>query len=138
MIRFLITFAALLPTLVIAQSETEAIWQGVYTAEQAQRGQQQYNAACSSCHSADLRGNSNAPSLRGVSFSFIWEGRSLGELFTVMREQMPTDRPGSLPATSYADILAFILSSNGYPSGAGELPANSGVLAGIIVAPQAD
>lgn len=136
MIRFLITLAALLPVAAVAQDDADAIWQGVYTTEQAQRGQQQYNAACSSCHSADLRGNSNAPSLRGVSFSFIWEGRSLDELFTVMREQMPTDRPGSLPAGSYADILAFILSSNEFPSGGSELPADGGVLAGITITPQ--
>ena len=134
--RMLIALAALLPVSAVAQGDADAIWQGVYTAEQAQRGQQQYNAACSSCHSADLRGNSNAPSLRGVSFSFIWEDRSLGELFTVMREKMPTDRPGSLPAASYADILAFILSSNDFPSGDSELPADGGILAGITIIPQ--
>jgi len=36
---------------------------------------------------------------------------------------MPTDRPNSLSAQTYRDILAFILRNNSYPTGAQELEA---------------
>ena len=122
-----------LPT--IGQRGTDPIWQGVFSAEQAMRGEETYLASCSSCHSADLRGNSNAPSLRGLSFRFLWEGRDLGELFALMQEQMPPDRPGSLSPDAYADILAYILSSNDYPSAATELSARIEDLSNIVITP---
>jgi len=62
---------------VIAQNGT-SIWSGIYTEAQAARGQEVYNSTCSSCHAGDLRGNSNAPSLTGMSFMFLWERRSVG------------------------------------------------------------
>ncbi len=107
---------------------------GLYTAEQAQRGAEEYSARCASCHAADLRGNSNSPSLLGLSFLFIWEGRPLGELFAKMRDEMPTDNPGSLSQQSYAAILAYILQQNDYPSGAAELPYNAAALDDIAIA----
>ncbi|MFP6838562.1 MAG: cytochrome c, partial [Pseudohongiellaceae bacterium] len=76
-----------------AQSDS-SIWSGVFTAQQAARGAADYSTNCASCHSVDLRGNSNTPSLLGMSFMFIWEDRSLGELYTKMRDEMPSDRPG--------------------------------------------
>ncbi|MBT4580519.1 MAG: cytochrome c, partial [Gammaproteobacteria bacterium] len=66
------------------------IWDGVYSEEQASRGQLAYRANCESCHGSNLGGNSNTPSLLGMSFMFIWEGRSLAELYTKMRENMPS------------------------------------------------
>ena len=59
-----------------------SISDGIYTLTQAERGAEQYAARCASCHSADLRGNRNSPSLRGRAFMFIWEGKAVGELFT--------------------------------------------------------
>jgi S-disulfanyl-L-cysteine oxidoreductase SoxD len=41
---------------------------------------------------------------------------------------MPLDRPGSLSRAANADILAFILKTNGFPAGAKELSADSGDL----------
>jgi len=94
---------------------------GVYSQSQAARGEEQYRARCVSCHGNDLRGNSNSPGLVGLSFLFLWEGRTIGELFEKMRNEMPTDNPASLPAQSYSDILAYILSVNGYPAGDADL-----------------
>ena len=37
---------------------------------------------------------------------------------------MPPDRPNSLSAQTYRDILAFILRANSYPPGEKELEAN--------------
>ena len=60
-----------------AQNAAPSISDGIFSEEQAARGAEQYRARCASCHSNDLRGNSNSPSLLGMSFMFVWEGRSL-------------------------------------------------------------
>ena len=128
-LKFLLFVLFSLPIMSFGQSLSD----GIYTEEQASRGAEEYAARCASCHSADLRGNSNSPSLIGLSFMFIWEGRTLGELFTKMSTEMPTDQPGSLSQQSYSAILAFILKSNDFPAGDKELATNSGKLNSIII-----
>ncbi len=128
-LQFLLFVLFILPNVSLGQSLSD----GIYTDEQASRGAQEYAARCASCHSADLRGNSNSPSLIGLSFMFIWEGRSLGELFTKMSTEMPTDQPGSLSQQSYSAILAFILKSNNFPAGDKELATNAGTLDSITI-----
>ena len=98
----------------LAQS-AHPLHDGLYTAEQASRGKDSYMTSCASCHAVDLRGNSNSPGLVGVGFLFLWENRPLSELFEKMRNDMPTNRPGTLPTNTYLDLLAFILQQNGYP-----------------------
>jgi mono/diheme cytochrome c family protein len=115
-----------------AQTPT-TVWDGVYTAAQAERGRMAYARSCASCHADDLRGRSTAPSLVEESFAFLWEGMSVGDLFEKTRTTMPSDRPGSLPASAYADILAFIAQKNGYPAGATELADDPSVLKGIRI-----
>ena len=115
-----------------AQSDS-SIWSGVFTAQQAARGAADYSTNCASCHSVDLRGNSNTPSLLGMSFMFIWEDRSLGELYTKMRDEMPSDRPGSLSTQSYEDLLAYLLQSNQFPTGGKELKSSAGMLGKIRI-----
>ena len=122
----------LLQSIGYAQSSS-SIGDGIYTVAQAERGAEQYAARCASCHSTDLRGNSNSPSLRGMAFMFIWEGKSVGELYTKMSAEMPTDQPGGLLANNYADILAFILRTNEFPSGNQELSPNEIDLNQIII-----
>ena len=116
----------------LAQSD-DSIWSGVFTAQQAARGATDFSTNCASCHSVDLRGNSNTPSLLGMSFMFIWEDRSLGELYTKMRDEMPSDRPGSLSTQSYEDLLAYLLQSNQFPAGEKELKASSDMLDRISI-----
>ena len=116
-----------------AAQSGNTVWDGVYSAEQAARGAAEYRGACSSCHSQDLRGNSNSPSLIGVSFLFLWEGRSLQELFTEIRTLMPTNAPNSLPTQSYLNILAHIMEANEFPAGENELVADPAVLSQILI-----
>ena len=97
------------------------VWDGVYTGAQAERGQVLYTESCAGCHSDDLRGDNQSPALVWVCFTFLWGGFTLGELFRSIQEQMPTDRPGSLPDQTYRDVVAFVLSKNGYPAGEKEL-----------------
>ena len=126
------TFLVVTVVAVVAQ-EPATVWDGVYTAAQAERGRVAYAQSCASCHAEDLRGRSTAPSLVEESFAFLWEGMSLGDLLEKTRTTMPSDRPGSLPASVYADILAFIAQKNGYPAGAKELADDPSVLKGIRI-----
>jgi len=123
------------PGMSVAQS-TADIWDGVFTEAQAARGTEAYTARCASCHSIDLRGNSNSPSLLGMSFMFLWESRSVGELFTKMRTDMPSDQPGSLSAPTYLDILTYILQANGFPAGSAELTSDPESLNGLVITAQ--
>ena len=100
-----------------------SVWQGVYTKAQAERGRAIYLAACGSCHGAQLQGDSDAPELTGNSFLKRWADQSIGALFAYTMSQMPVGRPRSLGAQGYADVMAHILASNGFPDGQQELPA---------------
>jgi len=131
-------WTAVLPLGLVSAQGSNSIWDGIYTDAQAERGAEEYAARCASCHAADLRGDSNSPSLLGMSFMFIWEGRTLGELFDRISTEMPTDQPGSLSAQSYAAILAFILRSNEFPAGNTELASTEAALSGIAITSSAN
>jgi S-disulfanyl-L-cysteine oxidoreductase SoxD len=109
------------------------VWDGVFTALQAQRGRIAYTQACASCHAGDLRGHSTAPSLVEESFAFQWEDMSVGDLFVRTRTLMPSDRPNSLSGETYRDIVAFLLESNKFPPGEQELDADADALRQILI-----
>ena len=116
-----LALAAILPAVAIAQGAGLAASSGVYTAEQAARGQTQFSAHCASCHGEDMNGIDVAPALTGSTFSSNWKGQTVGALSTRIRTTMPLDNPGSLGAATVADVSAYILSKNGYPAGKTEL-----------------
>ena len=111
------------------------VWDGVYTETQAERGRASYQQTCLSCHRDDLRGDSTAPSLVGESFLFLWGDMEVGELSARIQKVMPPERPGSLPAQTYTDIVAFILQKNGFPAGSSDLATESGA-ARILITPK--
>jgi mono/diheme cytochrome c family protein len=130
--RALLAVAALAAS-ALAQDGRRTVWDGVFTDEQAARGKEQYTRSCASCHAADLRGSSTAPSLVEESFAFQWGDTSVGELFERIRTLMPSDRPNSLSAQAYRDVVAFLLQSNKYPAGAKELDADLEALKQILI-----
>ncbi len=93
---------------------------GIFTAAQAQAGAKTYAAQCSRCHGAKLEGVSG-PALHGSGSGLA--GDSVGQAYTFISTQMPAGNPGSLSATEYANVLAFILSRNGHPAGTASLTA---------------
>ena len=110
---------------------------GVYTADQAKRGQTIYGDACAKCHLDDLSGGATSPPLKGPDFISGWKGKSVGALFDEVRMTMPFDSPGSLTPAQYADVLAYIFSSNSFPAGQKELDKEVAPLQEIkIEAPQ--
>lgn len=107
-------------TVVRAQT-TRSVWDGVYTTDQAKRGQPIYLDKCASCHSSDLSGGESAPPLTGGQFMSNWDGLTAGDLFSRMKESMPQNAPGSLSGQDNADILAYMFQVNGFPAGKTDL-----------------
>jgi mono/diheme cytochrome c family protein len=101
-----------------------SVWDGVYTVEQASRGNAAYNTHCAVCHRSDLGGREGRP-LVGKPFFDSWGEDTLGSLFAVIRERMPASKPGSLDESTYLDILAYILQRNEYPAGSAELTGSA-------------
>ena len=118
------------PVTVSAQG-AKSQWEGVYTDEQAKRGEKLYAEQCSSCHGPDMNGGEMAPGLTGGEFTSNWNDLSLGDLFERMRISMPQNAPGSLSRQQNADILAYILNKGNYPAGQTELPTQTEALNGI-------
>jgi hypothetical protein len=97
-----------------------SVLDGVYTSQQARRGQEQFEQHCATCHRRDLGGISG-PALKGDRFLDQWREFPLDVLVNEMRTQMPQRNPGGLPASTYLDISAYLLEANGLPAGQQEL-----------------
>jgi hypothetical protein len=50
-----------------------------------------------------------------------WGEDYLVSLFDRLRRTMPARDPGSLPDSAYLDLVTFMLDTNGFPAGTGEL-----------------
>ena len=132
-LSFLAAVAALIVPWTLHVNAAESIWGGSYTEAQAERGAEDYSARCAACHGADLRGDSHAVGLVGMGFMFLWEGKSLGELYSTIRNDMPQDQQRSLSKGSYEDIFAFILKSNEFPAGDAELESGENALDKLMI-----
>ena len=113
------------PTAQSTSPATRTIWDGVFTQAQADRGRDQYRKSCASCHKADLLGESAAPPLAGPEFSQRWVGSNVDDLLTTIRRSMPQDGPDSLGTPAYVDLVSYLLSVNGSPAGANDMPLES-------------
>ena len=108
--------------------DTPRIWQGVYTADQAERGKTVFNTTCLRCHAVDLSGTT-APALKGDRFQSSWGGGMIDSLFGKIRDTMPPNFGTLLDDQAKLDIVAYILQTNGFPAGASELKPDSPDLA---------
>ena len=123
-------------------TEEISIWEGVYTVEQAKRGQAAYLSPCGLCHGRRLDGAPDdadmrpAPPLARAKFIRNWNGRSLATLFEFTRATMPQSNPGYLDEQTYADIIAHMLLLTGVPAGEVELTPDRQRLATIVIAPK--
>ena len=108
----------------------------MFTAAQADRGLAAYERSCAKCHQPDLRGDqvSEAPPLVDEPFLANWTGQPIKDLFDKVRTKMPADKPGSLSAANALDIVAYLLKSNRFPSGGGELTVRGEALTRLITA----
>ena len=106
-------------------------WAGVYTDEQATRGQTTYTKTCSECHGEDLGGDGFAPSLKGPEFMNNWNGLTVADLFERIRVSMPPSNPNAASGPEKADIVAYLLKQAGFPAGKTELAAATEALKAI-------
>src|SRR5581483_10542352 len=126
--------ATVLALFVLAAAQTSrSVWDGVYTAEQAKHGADLYADQCASCHGLSLNGGEMAPPLTGGEFMSNWNGLTVVDLFYRIRTTMPANAAGTLNRDKTAEILANILSVNGFPAGPMELPRQSEVLKQISI-----
>ena len=93
---------------------------GVYTAEQAERGEQTFSNNCVGCHASSKFTES--------AFRTAWNGKSLFDLFDLVSQTMPEDFPGALAPAEYADAIAYLLQLNRAPTGETELVPDPTVL----------
>jgi mono/diheme cytochrome c family protein len=103
---------------------------GVYTEEQAARGQKAYDSQCGRCH--------ETARFTGEAFIEAWKGQPAYALFDSIRTTMPEDNPNSLRPQQYADIVAYLLKLNEFPAGSEELPATSVALKAVRLEFQKD
>jgi mono/diheme cytochrome c family protein len=120
-------------TATLQEGTSASVWDGVYSAEQAARGEAAYRQACSNCHGAELEGGDMTPGLTGGVFTSNWNDLTLGDLFERVRATMPLDKPGSLSRQQNADIVAFLLKANQWPTGTTELSRELGALKQIRI-----
>ncbi len=118
-----ISFAA-----VLRAQDTRSVWDGVYTAEQAKRGEALYGEHCAACHGGTLLGAEAAPPLTGFDFGTNWSGLTLGDLYERIRTSMPAEDPGKVSAQQKVDIIAHMLRVGGFPASMTELPRDAQVL----------
>ena len=136
----LVAIAALLAGLPppYAAQEPRTVWDGIYTEAQATRGEQVYQDECAFCHLDDLMGDAFATPLIEDAFTFRWNGSSVGDLMTVIQVTMPADRPATLSDEAVADVIAFLLKMNEYPTGDEELAADQAALEDIAIVAEPD
>lgn len=130
-ILFVATFVLGLQTEAFGQAEAvkgKTVWDGVYSAAQAARGQAEYDANCSRCHGNTV--GTATPSLAGRDFLDRWREDNLQNLFLFIKGSMPPARPRNAPRTplpdnSYLDLVAYLLKGNSFPPGTAELKAET-------------
>jgi S-disulfanyl-L-cysteine oxidoreductase SoxD len=113
-----ILLASLVFTSVAVGAPPRTVWDGVYTEAQATRGLTAFGQSCAGCHALGAEGK--AP-LAGDAFWKSFAQKSVGDLLEFVSANMPNGTPGSLDESTYRDIVALMLKSNGFPAGNTEL-----------------
>jgi S-disulfanyl-L-cysteine oxidoreductase SoxD len=114
---------------VIRAQDPRSVWDGVYTEEQAKRGEGLYFERCVRCHGPSYMGGTDgAGPLTGPTFNGNWNGVPLDQMLDRVRLTMPMDKPATLSRQQTADALAFIFSVNKIPAGKDELPRQAEML----------
>jgi S-disulfanyl-L-cysteine oxidoreductase SoxD len=129
----LFTIAAFMAVSVLnAAAQGKTVWDGVYTEQQAVRGAASFASSCARCHSSEPNGGEEGRRLAGEPFWQSHRESTVDHLLDYVSKSMPNGAPGTLSASTYADLVAFILSRNGLPAGSSELTRESAVGVKII------
>lgn len=98
-------------------SEIRPASAGVYKEDQAIRGDTVFQRTCLSCHTPSFHADDQ--------FRMNWIGRTVFDLFKLLKTTMPEDNIGGLSDDDYTSVIAYILKLNGFPPGADSLSADS-------------
>lgn len=113
------------PGKTIAIPSTASLPPATYTADQAQLGKQIYESTCARCHPPGQ--------LDGETFEVGWNERRVFDLFSLVSNTMPQDKPGSLTDDQYLGVVAYLLERNHVPPGTVPLRADSAALKGVRI-----
>jgi len=119
---FLCSLVSVAVTAQTAKPLGPTVWDGVFTDAQADRATGTFSQNCERCHTLASQGT------RPLTGDKFWEGytqKTVADLLTFVKTNMPNGQGGSLPATTYNDLVALILKSNGFPAGKTELTPES-------------
>jgi len=87
---------------------TAGLKPATYASDQAVRGQQVYQSTCARCHPPGQ--------LDGETFEVGWNERRVFDLYSLITNTMPQDKPGSLSDDQYIDVIAYLLQRNHVPA----------------------
>ena len=88
---------------------SRTVWDGIYSARQAARGDATFDLRCGTCHEAS--------SFAGEEFMEEWDAQTVGDLYDFVRYAMPADSHEGYGSQEYADVIAYMLRLNGLPPG---------------------
>lgn len=116
-----------------AQAKTASA--GVYTEEQATKGDALYKEQCAACHGDNLEGSGPMPPLAGMDFLTNWQGKTLGDLYEKTQTTMPATAPGTLTPDQTVELVAYMLKASKYPVGTAPLEGTMEALLPITLDP---
>ena len=96
-----------------SDGQQQSTLDGVYTVEQARRGEKIVAETCGACHMQDWFVETLMQS---------WAGASVGMLYELIATTMPQDSPGGLPAGQAHRFPALPSSRISLPSASAEFP----------------
>ncbi len=109
--------ALFVATAMVSAQAAKSVNDGVFTAEQATKGDAAYKEQCAACHGDNLEGTGPMPALAGKDFMANWQGKTVWDLFEKTQTSMPATAPGSLSPEQTAEIVAYMLSTGKAPAG---------------------
>ena len=115
-----ISAAALLAAMPVSAQDNGALKPasaGVYKEDQAARGDTVFQRTCLSCHTPTFHADEQ--------FRMNWIGRTVYDLFKLLKTTMPEDNIGGLSDDDYTRVIAYVLKLNGFPAGADSLSSDS-------------
>lgn len=84
-----------------------------FTAAQAAKGKTAYEESCAVCHGTTMINGTYGTPLAGEYFKDKWFHHPVRDLYRYAQSKMPPSHPGLLPPDTYADVVSYILLTNG-------------------------
>ena len=119
------------PSPVVQQTTRDKI----FAKAQAAHGADLYVKHCERCHDPAKvpAGKKPGPPVTGQKFIDKWRDHTLGELFTSIFTTMPNDGSAVLSEDETLDLVAYLVSANGFPDGPAPLKNDAVMQATVIV-----